>query len=255
MTKKSIPKRWFRVSHDINQDPQFDELCDQFGVAGVRFWLLTLSILNRTGNQWSLHNNQFNLKNLAHSCRTKPKIILSCYQFLIDLKWISVGLDSDLNQIIYAPNYLKYNETDPSTRLDYNNQHKNVDKKGGVPPLAASQRTPPTAVVKKLKNRKPPDLTVEELETRIQAIIQRDGWRNDREEPAFEALWDHWPKKAKKLEAKLAWLEMRPTAEQCWVVLDQIEAHKKRDEWVGDQAKYCPRLDTYLREKRWLDGV
>lgn len=33
-----IPKRWFPVSRDINDDPEFEELCNKFGIAGVRIF-------------------------------------------------------------------------------------------------------------------------------------------------------------------------------------------------------------------------
>ncbi|MGV7227728.1 MAG: hypothetical protein ACQ9IQ_03620 [Nitrospirales bacterium] len=101
------PKRWFHVSQDINFDPEFERLCRECGLSGVRFFLQVMAILDKTENHWSLQKD-FNLNVLARSCGTKPKFILSSYRLLIDMNWISVGVDEELNQFIYAPNYLKY---------------------------------------------------------------------------------------------------------------------------------------------------
>jgi len=101
------PKRWFHVSQDINHDPEFEKLCKLFGLGGVRFFMQVMSILDKTGNHWSLHKD-FDLNVLARCCGTKPKIILGSYQLLIDMNWISVAVDEGMDMFIYAPNFLKY---------------------------------------------------------------------------------------------------------------------------------------------------
>jgi len=40
-------RRWFRVSHDINSDPEVWELTEKFGDRGLRAWLEILSIADR----------------------------------------------------------------------------------------------------------------------------------------------------------------------------------------------------------------
>lgn len=138
------PKRWFHVSQDINTDPEFEEICKKFGVGGVRFFLQVMAILERTENHWSLHKN-FDLNVLARSCGTKPKIILGSYQLLIDMKWISVGVDGDLNQFIYARNYMKYRG---------NRAHeKNMDEGGSCSPPYLDL---PLPALEENKNRNPP---------------------------------------------------------------------------------------------------
>jgi hypothetical protein len=66
-----------------------------------------MAILDKTDNHWSLPKD-FDLNVLARCCGTKPKIILGSYQLLIEMKWISVGVDEDQKQFIFAPNYAKY---------------------------------------------------------------------------------------------------------------------------------------------------
>jgi hypothetical protein len=101
------PKRWFHLSQDINSDPEFETLCKNFGLGGVRFFLQVMAILDKTDNHWSLHKG-FDLNVLARCCGTKPKKISGSYALLIEMKWISVGVDEDLNEFIFAPNYAKY---------------------------------------------------------------------------------------------------------------------------------------------------
>jgi len=100
-------KRWFHVNQDINFDPEFDRLCRECGAGGIRFFLQAMSILEKTENHWDIHKD-FSLNVLARSCGTKPKLILSSYRLLIDMNWISVGVDNDMNQFIFARNYVKY---------------------------------------------------------------------------------------------------------------------------------------------------
>ncbi len=103
-------KRYFPVSHDINLDPEFNHLCQTAGVAGVRFFLQILAMLDKTNNHVCL-NSWFNVHLLARLCATKPKMILTSYQLLLDMKWITVGLDDDNNQFIYARNYAEYHRS------------------------------------------------------------------------------------------------------------------------------------------------
>ena len=102
-------KRWFHCSQEINRDPEWRAYLKEFGLGGARFWLEVLAILDRTDNYWDIHKG-FSLGLLAASCETKPRIILASYQHLVNIKWLSIGVDADMNQFIYAPKWSEYNK-------------------------------------------------------------------------------------------------------------------------------------------------
>jgi hypothetical protein len=103
------------MSHDINLDPEFGELERLHGSKGIRVWLQVLAMLDKTNNAWNLHT-QFDLRNLAAICQTKPKIIMQVYWFLLEKKWIRSGLNSENIQVISAPNYMNYHRSrDPKS--------------------------------------------------------------------------------------------------------------------------------------------
>jgi len=156
-------KRWFAVSDDINSDPEFRRFRTLFGAAGLSFWLETLAMLERTDNHWDLHKD-FDLLCLAQKCGTKPKNILGAYQYLVDLGWLRVGVDScpfctssgdhveiisrssphhpeiisrscpdhvNMNWFIFAPKWLKYNKS----RERKNTTTDNVSAPKSIPTL------------------------------------------------------------------------------------------------------------------------
>lgn len=101
------PGRWCHISQDLNHDPEFERLCEEFGLGGVRFFIQAMAILDKTENHWRVPED-FNPSLLARSCGTKTNIILGSVRLLIDMKWISVGVDSEQNHFIFARNYMKY---------------------------------------------------------------------------------------------------------------------------------------------------
>ena len=101
------PKRWFHMNQDINQDPEFEYFCKKCGLAGVRFFIEAMAILDKTDNHWCLHKN-WNMNTLARRCGTQSKQILNSYQTMLELSWIKVATDSEQSMYIYAPNFLKY---------------------------------------------------------------------------------------------------------------------------------------------------
>jgi len=234
------PKRWFPVSQDILDDAEFKRLCKRFGVAGIRFFLFIMSMLDRTDNHICLHT-QFDLGLWAQRIGTTKKQCLNMYQTLLDYCWIKVGVTDDLYMYIYAPNYLKYRG---------NRAHeKSVSCS---PPFLTLNRENSSAHHSAVKTPFPGD----SLEQTIDDILKEKPWRNEQEEPAFERLWKAWPKKDHYLQAKIAWLEMRPTSEDYKVLLEQVAKREAYGgEWAGDNRRYCPQLAKYLREKRWKDGI
>lgn len=174
------PKRWCHISQDINFDPEFERLCKEFGLGGVRFFLQVMSILDKTENHWALHKD-FDLNVLARCCGTKPRIILGSYQLLIDMNWISVGVNEGLNQFIYARNYTKYR----GNRVHENDMTKQVSCSPPYLPLPLKERD----------------------KAKVSNSVQKKETLD-----AFEEFWESFParngKKLGKPETQVLFLEL-----------------------------------------------
>lgn len=101
------PKRWCNISQDLLDDPEFQTLCDTFGIAGVKFFLFIMGMLDKTDNHICLHT-QVSIKHWAARIGSTRKQCLAIYQLLIDYRWISVGVTEDQRMFLYARNYAKY---------------------------------------------------------------------------------------------------------------------------------------------------
>ena len=258
------PKRWFNVSQDINSDPEFDELCLTCGLSGVRLFLEIMAMLERTDNRIKVTTNGVNfIRSLGTRIGGNARSVEKSLCFMVQKKWLCFGKVSgnfhesfgkvsgkfaetlsELSQnngYIFAPNYLKYKG---------NRAHeKSVSCS---PPFLTLNRENSSAHHSAVKTPFPGD----SLEQTIDDILKEKPWRNEQEEPAFERLWKAWPKKDHYLQAKIAWLEMRPTSEDYKVLLEQVAKREAYGgEWAGDNRRYCPQLAKYLREKRWKDGI
>lgn len=102
-------KRWFHCSQELNRDPEFRVFVKRFGLAGMRFWIEVLAILDRTDNYWNLHTS-FDLGILASACESKKAHMLACYEHLTNMKWLRVGVDVENKLFIYAPKWSEYNK-------------------------------------------------------------------------------------------------------------------------------------------------
>ena len=120
-------KHWNHIDQDINRDPEFRGLAKKYGLGGVRFWLESLAILDRTDNYWELHKG-FDLGLLAGSCETKRHIIQGSFEHLRDINWLRVGVNPDQKLFIYAPKWSEYNKRreDKGSMMDTTWEHKTL---------------------------------------------------------------------------------------------------------------------------------
>ena len=101
--------RWFRVTHDINADPELWELRDNFGDRAVLIWLECLSIADRNkglvGPDSEHTRNQ--LASKCRSSRVKVGLVLDWYRvkgWLISdgglrvAKWVKYNKTRDVDQ-------------------------------------------------------------------------------------------------------------------------------------------------------------
>jgi len=105
-----VPKRWFPLSRDINDDAEVWELTDKFRGNALRLWMEILAILNRTENHWRLSGPW--LAGLARKCRMTSTTVQRCIDWMVEKHWLNVPeYFPDGSPAIYsAPNYLKYNK-------------------------------------------------------------------------------------------------------------------------------------------------
>jgi hypothetical protein len=126
-------KRFFPVSHDFNFDPEFNRLCRECGLPGVRFWFQLLALLDKTENQYNA-GKELDVRLFSGCCGTKPKMIWTSYRLLLDMKWITSEVDTNKNLIISAPNYMKYHRTQVP-KSESNGVPPNLTKPNQTKPL------------------------------------------------------------------------------------------------------------------------
>jgi hypothetical protein len=246
-------KRYFPVSHEINHDPEMMQFKEDHGLPGFSLWLEILALLDRHENQLLVTEKWLATISKLVGCRFATGLLALnkwvTNGWLIPSQPFAKGL-----QITYSsPKYGEYHRTGGR------NNHENI--KIGEPPklLTLSEPIKRDDVAGAPRPRSAPLKSSTDgvtLEHKIEALLNESPWRNEHDEPAFEQLWQAWPKKEHYLQAKLAWLELRPTSSDWEILLAQIEKRERSGgEWEGNNRRYCPQLANYLREKRWKDGV
>ena len=125
-----VPKRWFPCNRDINEDPEVRELCNRFGLSGLRLFLEVMAIIDKTENAWRLSGDYIGSLSVKVGC--KPATTRQVLQFMEDKNWLRCDLLPGNNQIttgqqpsknmarrveehgnnmVYsAPNYWKYHK-------------------------------------------------------------------------------------------------------------------------------------------------
>jgi len=78
----------------------------------------------------------------------------------------------------------------------------------------------------------------------------RRGLGADALDPEFDRFWRSYPNKDAQHKARLAWDELRPSAELVEVMLAAIERQKQTSQW---RKRIIPHAATWLAECRWQD--
>ena len=104
-------KRYFPVSHDINKDPEIQELKSQFGLAGLCFWLECLAILDMREN--CLKMNSYVLRNVSKTVSCHFSTGLKILNWIVLKGWIipNKPFNNDLEILYESPNYLNYHRS------------------------------------------------------------------------------------------------------------------------------------------------
>ena len=108
--------RWFRVSHDINSDPEVWELTNTFGERALRVWLEILSIADRNSGQIPASRSPDLDGVLARKCRISRQTVAKLWTWLEKRSWVAPGTPDSIR------NYLKYNKTRDRNELPMGNK-------------------------------------------------------------------------------------------------------------------------------------
>ncbi len=119
-----IPKRWFHCSRDLNEDPEVRELCDRFGLSGLRLWLEVLAIIEKTENEWHLSGDY--ISSLSFKVGCKPGTTRQALQFMEGKNWLRCEVLPDNNMVYMCPKYWRYHKR----------REPKIDKDGSPPILS-----------------------------------------------------------------------------------------------------------------------
>ena len=71
----------------------------------------------------------------------------------------------------------------------------------------------------------------------------------------FEDFWQAYPRKKAKGDAEKAWKTLKPDSTLLAVILGAVASQVRSPEWTKDAGQFIPYPASWLRAKRWQDGV
>lgn len=71
----------------------------------------------------------------------------------------------------------------------------------------------------------------------------------------FKQFWEAYPKKRARGDAEKAWKAVKPDPSLLAAILRAIEQQARSPEWTKDAGQFIPYPASWLRAKRWQDGV
>lgn len=91
-----VPKRYFKMSHEINHDPEVWELTDRFGDRSLRLWVQFLATFDKTENAFKLSGLW--VSQLAKVTKLNLKTVVQATIWMIDRGWLTVSGDDRLSE-------------------------------------------------------------------------------------------------------------------------------------------------------------
>lgn len=140
-----VPKRYFKVSQEINHDPEMWTLTEKYGERALRTWLEILVYLDKTQNRWRMVDGW--LGNLSRAVRQTPASVSRTVGQLLANGWLEV-LEATADgspSVVGASNWTKYNRTQE--------QKGNGKNKTTVPSFPTPTPTPTPSLPKTKKKR------------------------------------------------------------------------------------------------------
>ncbi|MCA9457596.1 MAG: hypothetical protein KC587_13100 [Nitrospira sp.] len=238
-----VPKRWFPVSRDINDDPEFEELCVTFGTAGVRIFLEVFAIFDKTENIWKISGNV--LKTVARKCGTNTRIVQHVLEYFQNKEWIHLRTLPNNCMAYSARNYGKYHRNWDSKRsLD-----EFYEKEPCVSSLALSNCTDPNVmpILSPAPSSEISKIDEKRENSKSQQVITL---KED-----FTRFWTEYPRKEGKIEAMKVWkkLEGELTETVIKQILEVLNRQKLSPGWQQDGGQFIPHAARWLKGRRWED--
>lgn len=241
-------KRWYPVSHNLNDDPEFIKLRLQFGDWMGFVWHELLSWGDRNDGECkgdtdtiALRLSRVSLQMYQQRAANKVKIAL---QYMQDVGWIRIERDR-----IVILNHLKYHRP--------REQKENPQGDGiGSPPSEPSEPSEPEHIILHHTNEKEvssPPSGEGVKETHPAPSSQPIGSYSE----SFESFWRIYPKiRGTKYEAWKAWEQLRKSKqlpeEGGMILCVKKELGVNRD-WQTENGKFIPAASSWLRSRRFLD--
>ena len=229
-------KRWFPVSHDINDDGQLWELTDEFGDRALRVWLEICSILDKTENWWLC--SEASCRAIFRKTRIYPKVGWKIIAFIFEKGWLKVPskwlenrpqmagkwLANDLSaisccpEIVFgSPNYWKYHPNEEPLKF---------------PDASFLPSFLPDSSLKKEKNPDPatpePSVDLKNSEVKSEVFPLRGGgmvkqpWRID---PGVKAVADQiYQIDPKRYSRLITWITAASQHKSAAVIIATLEA-------------------------------
>ena len=72
---------------------------------------------------------------------------------------------------------------------------------------------------------------------------------------AFQELWEIYPRKTSKQQAKKAWDKVKNKDEVFEKIYSSILLHSKTKQWKKDGGQFIPHFSTFLNQERWEDEI
>ena len=70
---------------------------------------------------------------------------------------------------------------------------------------------------------------------------------------AFDEIWEAYPRKVGKQEARKAFTKLNGTGPETSVILAAILHQKSTTDWTKDGGQFIPHLSSWLNQARWAD--
>lgn len=83
-----VPKRYFKMSHEINHDPEVWELTTLFGDRSLRLWMQFLASFDKSDNQFKLSGLW--VSQLAKVTKLNLQTVVKATFWMIDRGWITI---------------------------------------------------------------------------------------------------------------------------------------------------------------------
>lgn len=76
---------------------------------------------------------------------------------------------------------------------------------------------------------------------------------NSAREEWFNAFWEAYPRKTKKVTARIAFMALPEDEELYQKIIDSVEKHKSTHQW--QDINYIPFAENFLQDERWEDEL